>query len=231
MIIFINLQTAKWANKITKRTNIFISACSSSFENHKQTRNIWDLRHGVRPRKQYSRWKTHQAYFPQPLSPRYTICFPEMPVQKWSSQMGCSQKAIPPTCQQGQATQPCMKTCCRNWGAERKPQVLWTNESKFERFGRSRCSLLAEGLESGTIMSVCRPQQSMVEVPCIFGAGLVLFSLLRHTGRYLSCSATMISPKCILQKGNDPKHIYIHITIYISLRTTFSVKRNTKSWN
>lgn len=146
-----------------------------------------------------------------------------MPVQKRSSQMGCSQKAIPPTCQQGQATQPCMKTCCRNWGAERKLQVLWTNESKFGRFGRSRCSLLAEGLESGTIMSVCRSHRSMVEVPCIFGAGLVLSSLLRHTGRYLPCSTTMISLKFILQKGNDPKHISKVIKNYLQCKEEHKV--------
>ncbi|MGH0150415.1 UNVERIFIED_CONTAM: hypothetical protein FKN15_017649 [Acipenser sinensis] len=55
----------------------------------------------------------------------------------------------------------------RNWGAEKWQQVLWTDESKFEIFGCSRRqfvlavaegSLFAEGLESGTRMSVCRQQ-------------------------------------------------------------------------
>ena len=61
----------------------------------------------------------------------------------------------------------------------------------------AEASLFADGLESGTIMSVCRQQWTMVEAHCKSGAaflqvelgiwsGLMVTSVPRNSGRYLS---------------------------------------------
>ena len=110
--------------------------------------------------------------------------------------------------------------------------------------GVSRCSVQAlmkkhkemgnGQLDSGTIMTVCEQQWSMVEVPCKFGAafqqmeleiwsGLMVSSILRNTGRYLSIMQIpsgrhMIGPKCILQQDNYPKHTANVIKNYLHRR-------------
>ena len=106
----------------------------------------------------------------------------------------------------------------QKWAAEKWQQVLWTDESD----------------ESGTFMSVCRQQWSMVEVPYKFGtaflqmeldiwSGLIVSSMLRNTGRYLS----------IMQNHQGgvwlaPNVLCIRTTT--SLRTIFNLMENKKSW-
>ena len=128
----------------------------------------------------YSRWETNQAYLPSKLEdvrwhhqfrtgrnqwdPSTPIYCPQKSGQKWSLWKSCSQKAVTPTWKRGQRTQLCGKH--RNWGAEKWQQVLWTDGSKSEIFGWKSGGLVTEGLESRTIMSVCRQQWRVVEAPC-----------------------------------------------------------------
>lgn len=101
-------------------------------------------------------------------------------------------------------------------------------------------SLFANGLESGTIMSVCRQQWSTVEVPCMFGvaflqiemeiwSGLMVSSMLRNTSGYLSIMQyhqgdVWLAPNLFCSRTTTPN------IQPMSLRTTFSVKKNKKSW-
>lgn len=93
------------------------------------------------------------------------IHYSEKSGQKWSSWKNCGPRALPLTCKQGQVTQLYIK----NIGSG-----VQKNNSRFSRLlsknlkhlAVAHGSLLAEGLESRTVMSVCRQQWNMVdEVP------------------------------------------------------------------
>lgn len=74
----------------------------------------------------------------------------------------------------------------------------------------------AEGLESGTIMKVCRQQWSIMEVPCKFGAAFLQMELemIHHT---IPSERRLTGPKIILHQYNDPNYTANVIKNYVEL--------------
>lgn len=94
---------------------------------------------------------------------------------------------------QGQATQVCTKH--RNWYTEKWQDILWKH---LKQLVVAEGSLFVKWQESSAVMSVCRQQWNMLELPSMFWAanlqmelkvwsGSMMISMLKkNTGKYFT---------------------------------------------